>query len=447
MNFRTWQLAAIGLTGLLTLIAVFGVITARRSSTNEERMDALYRHHRQVDVQLHRLRSEVHLSSIFIRDYLLDTAAEQDAAYQAQLATYRRSNLTAVDELLRLMPDSGGVRERAETLRGSLEQYWEAFAPLFEWTPAQKSSQSVGFLKQEVVPRREEVLDIAREIEDLNSANLDEEKLEATRQTASHLGELQALLWQTLGLGLVVSAVSVGRFRVLERRAFEEHELAETAQAQMRALSRDIVATQEEERKKLSRELHDDIGQMLTGLRMELGRLERLGAGTPGLAPAIADSRSVVDEAVRSVRDLAMGLRPSMLDDFGLQPALEWLVRDFSRRSRLHVSSNVSGDLGSLGDPHRICIFRAVQEALTNCARHSRASSVVVDVSGDSRGVTVAVRDDGVGINAEEPRSGLGLRGLEERARELNGTLTIDSDPGMGTTLTLWIPMPAEEGA
>jgi signal transduction histidine kinase len=442
MNFRTWQVAAVGLTGLLALIAVFGLITARRSSTNEERMDALYRHHRQVDVQLHKLRSEVHLSSIFIRDYLLDTASEQDATYRAQLATYRQSNLAAVDELMRLMPDSGDVRETATALLDSLEKYWQAFAPLFEWTPAQRASQSVAFLKKEVVPRREEVLNIARDIEELNSANLTQQNREASGQAAAHLGELQTLLWQTLGLGVMVSAVSVSRFRALELRADEQRALAESAKAQMRELSMQIVATQEEERKKLSRELHDDVGQMLTGLRMILGRLERLGGDSAAVAPAIAESRTLLDEAVKSVRDLAMGLRPSMLDDLGLQPALEWLVRDFSRRSRLNVAISVTGQLAGLGDPHRTCVFRTVQEALTNCARHSSASSVDVNVTGRPEAIEVTVSDNGIGIDPERRASGLGLRGLEERARELGGTLTVESATGTGTVLRLSLPVP-----
>jgi signal transduction histidine kinase len=445
MSFRTWQVAAIVLTGLLALIAVFGIMTARRASHNDERLEALYRHHREVDAQLHRLRSEVHLSSIFIRDFLLDTTADQHVAYREQLAAYRRSNLNALDELRRLLPDSGELRDRTATLLSGLEQYWEAFAPLFEWTPAQKSRQSLAFLKQEVVPRREEVLNIAREIEELNSANVAAENRDATRQAASHLGDLQLLLWQTLGLGLVVSMLFVGRFRVLELRAAQEHARAETATERMRVLSMEIVANQEAERKKLSRELHDDIGQMLTGLRMELGRLERLGTGTPGLSPAIAESRAMLDDAVRSVRDLAMGLRPSMLDDFGLQPALEWLIRDFSRRCGLAVATNISGDLSRLRDPHRTCVFRLVQEALTNCARHSNATSVAVEVKGDDRGLMASVSDNGVGIEGPSRAPGLGLRGLEERARELDGSLEIHTAPGMGTTVQLWIPLPAQE--
>ena len=171
------------------------------------------------------------------------------------------------------------------------------------------------------------MLSIAREIEDLNSASLALANQEATRRYEAHLGEMQTLLWQTLGLGMVVALVSVNRFRVLEHRADDQRTLAEAAEARMRILSNEIVATQEEERKKLSRELHDHIGQMLTGLRMELGRIERLGVGSVPMSPAIEDSRRLVDEVMRTVRDLAMGLRPSMLDDFGLQPP-RWLVQD-----------------------------------------------------------------------------------------------------------------------
>jgi signal transduction histidine kinase len=442
MSFRTWPVAAAALLGLLALIAAFGVATTRRSSSNDQRMEALYRHHRAVDEQFHRLRSDVHLSSIFIRDYLLDTAGT-DPVYREQLAAYRRSNMKALDELLRLIPTSGEVRDRTRKLTEGLDKYWEAFAPLFSWTPQQKSSEAVRFLRQEVVPRRDEVLAIAKEIEDLNSASLDQERQETSRQAASHLDDLQTLLWQTLGLGLVVSAVSINRFRALELRTEQEHALAEAATAQTRALSMQLVATQEEERRKISRELHDDIGQMLTGIRMELGRLERVGGDPAALGVAIAESRALLEDVVRSVRDLAMGLRPSMLDDFGLQPALEWLVRDFSRRSRLKVSSSISGNLSHLGDSHSTCVFRTVQETLTNCVRHAEATQVSVKVTGSNGDVTVEISDNGVGIPAKRRKAGLGLRGLEERARELQGTLTIDSEPAKGTTITLWLPVPA----
>lgn len=442
MRFRTWHVAALALTGLLGLIAFYGMTTVNRASVNFGRLDALYSHYRAVELRLHRLRSDVNLSAIYTQDHLLDPESPHGADYQGQLAEYRRSNLETLDELRDLLRDPGSTSERIETLKTSLEAYWQVFDPLLDWTPAERATRNAAFLSQNVVPRREAVLGIAREIEELASATLTLENREATRQYTAHLGDMMTLLWQTLALGVIVAAVSVSRFHRLEQRAAEQRELAEAAGVQLRALSQELVAAQEEERKQLSRELHDHVGQMLTGLRMDLGRIERLGPGSGDLPACVADSRRLVDKIMGTVRDLAMGLRPSMLDDFGLQPALEWLVRDFSRWSRVRATSTISADLGTLSETQRTCVFRAVQEALTNCARHSGASHVTVRVAKDPGGLTVAVRDNGVGISSDSRERGLGLRGLDERAKELGGTLTIDSGFGTGTTVQLWLPLP-----
>src|SRR6185295_9084320 len=173
---------------------------------------------------------------------------------------------------------------------------------------------------------------------------------------------------------------------VLERRSKEENARIRAAEDELRRLSNQLVKTQEEERKNLSRELHDEVGQMLTALRMELGRAERAQAvGSPAFAVTISESKTLIDKMMRLVRDLAMGLRPSMLDDLGLEPALAWQAREFSRRYNVPVDLKVDGDLDDLPDPHRTCIYRVVQEALTNCAKHSSATAIdiVVRRSGD----------------------------------------------------------------
>ncbi len=210
----------------------------------------------------------------------------------------------------------------------------------------------------------------------------------------------------------------------------------------MRELSQQLVATQEEERRHLSRELHDHVGQVLTALRMELGSIDRLRApNDKPLGGAVAEARQLVDNMVRTVRDLALGLRPSMLDDFGLQPALEWHVRDFNRRYGLHADLTVSGQIDDLPDQHRTCVYRIVQEALTNCVKHAAAKSIRVTVKRIGDSLAVAVIDDGVGLKQDEQRTGLGLRGIEERVRDLGGTFTIDSTPAAGTSLHVELPL------
>jgi signal transduction histidine kinase len=440
MRFRSWIVAALGLGGLLLLVAVSVLVASRRAQEIYTQLDELNSHHREVETKLRSVRSDVHLSGIFVRDYLLDTARERAPEYRQRLADFRRTSLTAVAELRALARGRDGSDDRILSLQAKLDDYWQAFDPLFDWTPAEKISASAGFLRREVLPRREAVLTIAQEVEELYTANLSAQRAEVTRRHAAFRSDLHKLLWRSLLFGLVVAVTAVVRLGVLERRSEEQRVIAEDAERQMRQLSQQLVATQEEERKKLSRELHDHVGQMLTALRMELGHIDRLRApAETRLAGAVTESRQLVDDMVRTVRDLALGLRPSMLDDFGLQPALEWLVRDVTRRYGVPVELEMDGQFDSLPDPYRTCIYRVVQEALTNCIRHAAASRIQVSVT-DTKGLDVRITDDGVGLDPARRRNGLGLNGIEERVRELRGRLVIRSSAGGGTSVMVLLP-------
>ena len=144
----------------------------------------------------------------------------------------------------------------------------------------------------------------------------------------------------------------------------------------------------------------------------------------------------------RTVRILALGLRPSMLDDFGLQSALEWLVRDFIGRYPIKVDVQTDGDLSGLSDKHRTCVYRIVQEALTNCVRHANPRAIRITVAAREAQLHVTVVDDGVGLDPSRRRAGLGLRGIEERVKELNGTVAIARQPLGGTRLAIALPLP-----
>ena len=458
MRFRTWPVAALGLGGLLLLVVVSVLAASNRAQEIYTQLDQLNTHQREVETKLRALRSDVHLSGIFIRDYLLDGARENAAAYRERLAEFRQNNLATVADLRKLANGRRDNEERISSLEAKLDEYWQAYDPLFDWTIVEKISQSASFLRREVLPHRVAVLAIASEVEELNNANHALQRAEVTRRQEQLRSELHRLMWGSLVLGIVVALTAVIRLRVLERRSENERAVAEEAEHLMRQLSQQLVATQEEERKNLSRELHDHVGQMLTALRMELGRIDRLrtsdrfrqdheGRTDSGIAGAVAECRQLVDNMVHTVRDLALGLRPSMLDDFGLQPALEWHIRDFGRRFGVPVELSVDGDLDHLTERQRTCVYRSVQEALTNCVRHSRATRVAVSVSRLADSLNVSITDDGVGFDPAQRAGGLGLRGIEERVRELHGILKIRSAPGAGTTLTMTVPLatqPAE---
>jgi signal transduction histidine kinase len=415
----------------VVLIAVSTLASSRKAQDIYAQLDALNAHHRLVEENLRRLRSDVNLSGIFVRDYLLDVARERAPEYRDQIAEFRRTNIATLTELKGLVKSD----ERISSLEAKLNDYWETFDPLFDWTPSEKILRSAGFLRHEVVPRRDAVLAIARELEELNNANLTTQREEVARRHAAFRDDLHRLMWQTVLLGIVVAVIVVLRLRILERRS-------EEAERQMRELSQQIVNTQEEERKNLSRELHDHVAQVLTGLRMELGRIERLSAP---VGPAVAECKKLVDDMFRTVRNLALGLRPSMLDDFGLQPALEWHARDFMARYAINVELAMDGDLDALPDKHRTCVYRVVQEAMTNCVRHADAKNIRVSVAADKGQLRVSVSDDGIGMDPRKRRKGLGLRGLDERVKELQGTMSITRRPGRGTTVLARLPLPTSE--
>lgn len=442
MRFRTWPVAALGLAGLLLLILVSMLTASRRAQEIYSELDQLNSHHHDVDTKLRRLRSDVNLSGIFVRDYLLDLASEHAAENRQRLEELRRTNITSIADLEASDPSHA---DRVGNLKTRLDDYWQSFQPLFDWTAAEKVSRSAGFLRREVVPRREAILAIAREIEELNNANLQTQRIEVASRLASFRGNLRWLLGQTLVLGALVALVAVVRLRTLERRADEQRAVAQEAEQRMRQLSLRLVATQEEERKNLSRELHDHVAQVLTALRMELGRIERAMMPDPTIRTAAAEGRRLVDQMFRTVRDLALGLRPSMLDDFGLQPALAWHVRDFTRRYGLNVELDVTGALDAVPERHRTCVYRSVQEALTNCARHARADNVRVAVAGQRDGLDVSIEDDGVGIGEARKGDGLGLRGIEERVRELGGLMEVVSGKPSGTRVRIRLPLETSE--
>ena len=153
----------------------------------------------------------------------------------------------------------------------------------------------------------------------------------------------------------------------------------------------------------------------------------------------------IFDNMFHTVRDLALGLRPSMLDDFGLQPALEWHVRDFTSRYGLNVELNMDGDFEILPDRYRTCVYRAVQEALTNCVRHAKASAINVSVTSHRDHLNVSVTDDGIGFDSARRGNGLGLRGIEERVKEIHGAMMIGHADDGGTKLVIRLPLPARQ--
>jgi signal transduction histidine kinase len=219
-------------------------------------------------------------------------------------------------------------------------------------------------------------------------------------------------------------------------------------QEQLRQLSRQILSAQEDERKKISRELHDVIAQTLTGINIRLAALKKEASlNTKGLERSIARTQKLVEKSVDIVHRFARELRPAVLDDLGLIPALHSFVKLFSQRTRIHISLKVFAGVEQLDGNKRTILYRVAQEALNNVARHAQASRVEVDIQRlADGGIAMKIHDNGKsfdvnGVLKAKGRKRLGLLGMRERLEMVGGSFGVESVPGKGTTITAQIPL------
>jgi signal transduction histidine kinase len=258
----------------------------------------------------------------------------------------------------------------------------------------------------------------------------------------TQFGQLQNGLSRALTIafasGLLLVAASMFYIVRLERQTRGRYVELARSRHELQLLSSRLVDAQETERRSISRELHDEVGQSLGALLVDLGRLP---ASAPEAKEQIDRMKSVAERTFQSVRNIALLLRPSMLDDLGLAAALEWQGREVSRSSQIEVEVN-TGDLSEdLPDEYKICIYRFVQEALHNAVRHSAARAATVTVEQFPNRIVVEVKDDGRGFDPRRTR-GIGILGMEERVKRLHGTFTVHSAPQQGATVAAELPWP-----
>ena len=442
MKGRRSFLLAGAFAALLLVIGVASFAIWHNARAAQERVAGLHASHLRTGAALADIRTNVYFIGLLTRDLLLDNDPGHLEQYVRQLrSTYERS----VDDL-RVLDSSGSDEQHHTALKGlreSFESYWDRTEAVMSWGPEQKQRLQTEMLRSRV-RRRDEVVGLTDQLERLIAENYSRERQRLTAADADFRRSLGLTTAIALLLGFAIGAATLFRMLALERQS-------RVAEAQLRLLSGQLRLAQEQERKFLSRELHDEVGQQLTALRMELASIARQhGDAESELSARIARAKGTVENALRSIRNIAMLLRPSMLDNLGLTPALAWLTKEISRSSGIPIRDEVDPSVDLLPDAHRTCIYRMTQEALTNAARHSGAGEIEFTLAATDSWVIGAISDNGRGFDMTQPkRAGLGLLGMEERVRELGGALHVTSSPGRGTRLEFRLPRPSgrEEGA
>ena len=227
----------------------------------------------------------------------------------------------------------------------------------------------------------------------------------------------------------------------------EARKKLEDSHSKLRSLAVHLLHAREEERKTVAREIHDELGQILTAMKMDLQWIEkRLAPGTTQIMEKVHGVVGLADQTIQLVHRISSELRPGMLDDLGLAAAIEWFAGDFSRRNGIPCRADITVPRSRFGGNSSTAVFRIVQEALTNVARHAHASHVSVEIWEADLTLTIRVQDDGEGVTEEQSTSpsSFGLTGIRERVQGLHGEMQIVGTPGKGTTLTATIPLPPQ---
>ena len=395
------------------------------------------------------ITTHVMLGSIYLRDALMNPTTEMRAYYRRELTRLHAEVDRALPEYEPLV-DTPMERQQWAELQLELANYWNSREVAFateEHDDATAKTASAAVIQSRLVPARESILEIVNSLVALERASVESHEEEAAqfyRRAETRVVMLASLALVAAVLVAWVAGRHVTRLqREIERQRRSEHQ----NRIDLERLSARLVMAQEHERRSLSRELHDAVGQALTAIKMEMGIALRGGATDARARMALEQARAIAETTLQNVRDLSQLLHPSMLDDFGLPEALGAYLRSFSRRAGIRAQLIHERMEDRLPADIEVCVYRIVQEAMTNVARHSGASSCTVSLVRRDEVLHLTIEDDGGGIGptivrTPADRRGLGVIGMRERAQALAGSFAIENRSEGGTKVTVRIPLP-----
>lgn len=438
-RFASRQFLFAGFGGLLLLMIVAGVsalVVLREVRSSDKRERSLYlRRATALDL----VRTGIYQSAIVMRAYLLATDLQQA---ESQLGLWKQAKSATglgMAECASVLDPADGSQLR--DLQTQVDDYWRLLDFLTTIPEDNRRALGGAYLNREVVRRRSETLDLVDRIDQMNARQMAAGDALLNRTYDRLRLWLIAMVGITIAAGLYLAVFTIRSVLQLETELTRRYEENVRARGELKELSARLVSAQEEERRAISRELHDEVGQSLSALLMEAGNAAaRVPPDSAEVRRHVDSIRKLAEASVNVIRNMTLLLRPSMLDDFGLVPALEWQAREVSKRTGLRVHVAAEESAGDLPDALKTCIYRVVQEALHNCARHSQARSVKVVVEQEPQRLVLTVEDDGRGFDARRVR-GLGLVGMEERVNHLGGVFHIQSEPGAGTRVAVELPL------
>jgi signal transduction histidine kinase len=405
----------------------------------EHREEEIRREYMIRDRAIENLRSDTYVSGTRIRDFLLAADDRLAAEYKQQFLDKERAIEAQLGAYQRLLTPQ--ARETYGRFREDLLSWLGALQPALDWDAEARRSRGYAFMQQQVLPRRTVVLESADRVQQVAERDLERSSEDVGTIVSELRLRLMVLIGLTLLTGVVLASLVLWRLLRLENESSLRFHEVLTTREELKRLSAELLSAQESERRRISRELHDEVGQVLSAVALGLGSA-RSALKEDNREEVFRQLQSLLEMIERNmgvVRNIALLLRPTMLDDLGLVPALKWLAREFSRNSSAEVDVVAEAFPDDLPEEHRTCIFRVVQEAVRNAARHAGAGRIRIYLRQESAAIHVSVQDDGEGFDPAQEK-GLGMIGMQERVVHLGGRLQVDSEPGRGTIVSFELP-------
>ena len=425
-----------GFSALLILMSILAFDSIRALRELEAANSQVRQGYLSRERSLRKIRVGIYESGNLLREYSLsDSSAGTRQSYREQLHDTRDHANTAIETSRSQSPPE--LQEPLRKLATELESYWIAVDRTLS-DEAHKSDKAL--LHRSALAQRAAVLAITSEVSDVNELELRQAEREISEVFARSRGRLQNFTALAIGIGLLLAIFSTLYLSRLENRAQEKYLESLSHQRELKELSKRLVEAQEDERRAISRDLHDQIAQALGALLITVQDLIDYPQGFNSSRDGLQKIKLLAEDSISKVRNMALLLRPSMLDDLGLVAALEWQAREVSKRNSLVVEVIAPHLDDNLAEEYKTCIYRVVQEALNNCTAHARASHVRVFLEENTKRCVLSISDDGVGFDPSRKR-GMGLLGMHERVARLDGTFVMDSAPGKGTSIRVELPL------
>ncbi len=420
----------LGAIATLLIIGAYAAYTLRSVQRLRQVQTETIDRNRKASLQLIRIQSDLNALAFALRDMLEVSDGYPLSAWSGQLSRIHDN----LDDALKAefsLSKSWRNPQQANYLKSSFQQFWAAMDQVFLWARNNEETRARAFIRATVLPRQEAIAALSAR---LLVQNTEEDQRAATDVAGIYSG-IETNAYRFLALSVVLVLLGSTALIRSNRRLFDR---VNDLSIQRRTLARELISNQESTLRAISRDLHDEFGQILTAIGAMLGRARR-HAPDANFEGQVLEVNQIVQDTLEKVRSLSQSLQPVILEEQGLIAAIEWHLNAFERQHGIAVRYQRSGNPPALESARSIHIYRILQEALNNIAKHAKVREASLNLTITQDRLEIEITDQGSGIPAGY-KAGVGLAGMRERAELLNGSIQFKR-LNAGTTVHLTVPL------